>query len=371
MKTPHLLTAAALAIVPLSGCTTMNDSYATTIPMTAITSAPICRELRSLCPEPQRTASIAAPTAAIIARGATATIGLVHWCGVGAVLGNIIAPRGSNTIGTIGGAARRRDRIRDRAPELRCSKTRTKRRRGIPLAFRALLGFRPAPGRASPCARAEPRVALGQIREDWSQTRIPLRFPEGLPNLAPLDSIRITDSNAIIRAVVDAEDPGAPLVAELVVRRWSWPGPGGKPVYNFRSEGREFTRGRCLIVADGFYEFTAPADPKQKRKDKWLFTKAGEDWFCIAGLWRAGPAFGEAYTMLTCAPGLDVAPYHSRQVAVLDRADWARGSIRRRARRTFHPRALQLDGRAVPHDDFPRGDRVARAQARPRRASLG
>ena len=33
------------------------------------------------------------------------------------------------------------------------------------------------------------------------------------------------------------------------------PGPGGKPVYNFRSDGREFSSGRCLIVADGFYEW--------------------------------------------------------------------------------------------------------------------
>ncbi len=113
------------------------------------------------------------------------------------------------------------------------------------------------------CNEQRRRVALGQIREDWSQTRIPLRFPEGLPNLAPLDSIRISDPNAIIRRPADqAED------AELVVRRWSWPGPGGKPVYNYRSDGREFARGRCLIVADGFYEFTAPADPGKKRKDK-------------------------------------------------------------------------------------------------------
>jgi putative SOS response-associated peptidase YedK len=47
-------------------------------------------------------------------------------------------------------------------------------------------------------------------------------------------------------------------------------------VYNFRSDGREFTSGRCLIVADGFYEFTDPADAKKKRKDKWLFTRKGE-----------------------------------------------------------------------------------------------
>ncbi|HEV2745765.1 MAG TPA: SOS response-associated peptidase [Allosphingosinicella sp.] len=166
------------------------------------------------------------------------------------------------------------------------------------------------------CNEQRRRIALGQIRDDFSQLRIPLRFPEGMPNLAPLDSIRITDTNAIVRASAEGG-------AELVQRRWSWPGPGGKPVYNFRSEGREFGSGRCLIVADGFYEFTAPADPKAKRKDKWLFTKAGEDWFCIAGIWRPSPV-GEAYTMLTTAPGPDVAPYHSRQVVVLERADWAR-----------------------------------------------
>ena len=169
------------------------------------------------------------------------------------------------------------------------------------------------------CNEQRRRIALGQIRDDWGETRIPLRFPEGLPNLAPLESIRITDANAIIRAA--AVEPGA---AELVVRRWSWPGANGKPVYNYRSEGRDFARGRCLIVADGFYEFTTPADPKAKRKDKWLFTKAGEDWFCIAGLWRTTAQVGEAYTMLTTAPGPDVAPYHGRQVVVVERADWGR-----------------------------------------------
>lgn len=170
------------------------------------------------------------------------------------------------------------------------------------------------------CNEQRRRIALGQIRDDFQELRIPLRFPEGLPNLAPLDSIRITDTNAIIRQAGEPEaEPGS---AELVMRRWSWPGPGGKPVYNFRSEGREFTSGRCLIVADGFYEFTKPADPKAKRKDKWLFTKAGEEWFCIAGIWRSTSDVGEAYTMLTAEPGPDVAPYHSRQVVVLDRRDW-------------------------------------------------
>ena len=171
------------------------------------------------------------------------------------------------------------------------------------------------------CNEVRRQIALGELREDFSQIRIPLHFPEGAPNLAPLQSIRITDPTAIVRMGSGG--------AELVQRRWSWPGPRGKPVYNFRSEGRSFPSGRCLIPVDGFYEFTSPAPqggapaPKRTKKDKWLFTKTGESWFCIAGLWRTSEV-GEAFTMLTVEPGPDVAPYHNRQVAVLERRDYLR-----------------------------------------------
>jgi putative SOS response-associated peptidase YedK len=181
------------------------------------------------------------------------------------------------------------------------------------------------------CNEYRRSVALGQIEIGFSQTRIPLRFPEGLPNLAALDSIRITDPSAIIRASL--AEPGA---AELVQRRWSWPGPHGKPVFNFRAEGRGLgqtaTSGRCLIVADGFYEYTdaaaaAHGPRKGRRKDRWLFTLRQPDapggWFGIAGLWRTSDV-GEACTMLTVEPGPDVAPYHNRQIVVLGAADWGR-----------------------------------------------
>jgi putative SOS response-associated peptidase YedK len=144
-----------------------------------------------------------------------------------------------------------------------------------------------------------------------------LEAPEGIPNFEPRADIRITDRAPILRRA----ENGA---AELVQRRWSWPGPGGKPVYNFRSEGRQFRSGRCLILADGFYEFTAHSDPKSKRKHKWLFTLKGEPWFAIAGLWRTDPAVGEAFTMLTCEPSPDVAPYHNRSIVVLPPAECSR-----------------------------------------------
>lgn len=168
------------------------------------------------------------------------------------------------------------------------------------------------------CNDYRSRVDLDTIRQDFSDIKVRIRFPEGIPNLEPRDDIKITDIGAIVRAAPD--DPGA---ADLVQRRWSWPGPGRKPVYNFRSDGRQFTNGRCLIIADGFYEFTTHTNPKSKTKHKWLFTKADEPWFCIAGIWRSTDV-GEAFTMLTTEPGPDVAPYHDRQIVVLHRADWTR-----------------------------------------------
>jgi len=84
--------------------------------------------------------------------------------------------------------------------------------------------------------------------------------------------------------------------------------PHGRGPNRRRSEDREFTADRCLIIADGFYEFTDLLNPEKKRKDKWLFTKKDEPWFCIVGLWRTDPDAGEAFTMLNMDPVPDMAP---------------------------------------------------------------
>ena len=89
---------------------------------------------------------------------------------------------------------------------------------------------------------------------------------------------------------------------------------------NFRSEGRRFPFGRCLAPASHFFEFTGKTTPKSK----WRFTKSGEERFCFAGLWRPMPdGTRDAFTLLTTAPGPDVAPLHDRQMIVLERDDWA------------------------------------------------
>src|SRR5437016_12584143 len=147
----------------------------------------------------------------------------------------------------------------------------------------------------------------------FSQTRIPVRWPTPAPNLEPREDIWPTDKAPVIRRLEDGTN-------EFTELRWGFPPsrPKGPPVINFRSEGRRFSVGRCLVPASFFYEFTGTKSPKTK----WKFTKAGEDWFCFAGLWRPMPdGAGEAFTLLTTEPSPDVAPIHDRQVIVLDRVD--------------------------------------------------
>jgi putative SOS response-associated peptidase YedK len=147
------------------------------------------------------------------------------------------------------------------------------------------------------------------LRDEFSQLKIPLIWAEGgAPNYPPYEDIRVSQTAPIVR--------GSSEGVSLSATPWAWKTPRGKPVFNFRSEGRSFAKSdRCLIPADGFYEFTTPLDPKQKRKGKHLFTLAGEPWFWVAGLVKEG-----AFTMLTTAPGADIAPCHDRQIVVLPRA---------------------------------------------------
>jgi len=149
--------------------------------------------------------------------------------------------------------------------------------------------------------------------EAFSQTGIPVRFPRAAPNLQPRADIWPTETAPVIRQMEDG--------VEFAQLRWGFPPARFKaaPIINFRSENRRFPKGRCLVPASHFFEFTGSRSPKSK----WKFTKAGEPWFCFAGLWRPMPDdAGDAFTLLTTEPGPDVAPIHDRQVVVLERSEW-------------------------------------------------
>jgi putative SOS response-associated peptidase YedK len=148
----------------------------------------------------------------------------------------------------------------------------------------------------------------------FSQTRIPVRWPDAIPNLQPRDDIWPTDRAPVIRHLEDGTN-------EFSEIRWGFSPaqPKRPPVINFRSEGRRFPVGRCLVPASHFFEFTGTRSPKSK----WKFTKVGEDWFCFAGLWRLMPDGGSVFTLLTTDPSPDDAPIHDRQMVILERSNWS------------------------------------------------
>lgn len=154
------------------------------------------------------------------------------------------------------------------------------------------------------CSQFQNKLPLYELGQTFRDTNFPLRFPQSLPNIEPVEQITIGDRAPVVTGGADG--------ADVRMLPFGWKGPAGRPVFNFRSEGRRFEGSRrCLVPATGFFEFTDP-QPGQKRKTRWLFTLSGEPWFWMAGLVKDG-----GFALLTIAPGPDMAPYHNRQVAIL------------------------------------------------------
>jgi putative SOS response-associated peptidase YedK len=167
-------------------------------------------------------------------------------------------------------------------------------------------------------------VPYRQYVEAFSQLKLPVLVQGNGPDLTPREDIKIRDTAPVILRAQDRAQNRAYDGVELTERVWAPRAANKKPVFNFRSEKRDFSKStRCLIPASHFFEFTAPADPRQKRKDKWRFALPDADWFCIAGIVRKDAIDGApCFAMLTTQPGPDVAPYHDRQVVVLRPTDW-------------------------------------------------
>jgi putative SOS response-associated peptidase YedK len=84
---------------------------------------------------------------------------------------------------------------------------------------------------------------------------------------------------------------------------------------------RAFERYRCLIVADGFYEWRREPTGKQP----FHITRSDGEPFAFAGLWSVwyDDAGGKlrSCTILTAAPNAAVAPLHDRMPVILARHD--------------------------------------------------
>jgi putative SOS response-associated peptidase YedK len=118
----------------------------------------------------------------------------------------------------------------------------------------------------------------------------------------------------------------------LVMARWgfrpAWMKGGAPPPINAKAEtlatSRMFQdslkRGRCLVPADGFYEWKAVAGQKRKQP---YYVKVREGLFAFAGLWTppAAPGLPPTCAIITTAPNNLLAEIHNRMPAILERPD--------------------------------------------------
>lgn len=84
-------------------------------------------------------------------------------------------------------------------------------------------------------------------------------------------------------------------------------------------------RRRCLVPADGFYEWQKT--PDSKRKQPFLIRMKGDRPFAFAGLWESWGRAGErleSITILTTSPNELVAPIHDRMPVIVAPEDFDR-----------------------------------------------
>ena len=94
-----------------------------------------------------------------------------------------------------------------------------------------------------------------------------------------------------------------------------------RPAYRSLIERAEH---RCLVLADGWYEWQRPEDPKQPHRPV-RFSLADGRPFCFAGLWTRWSApdgsVVPSCTIVTCAANELARPIHERMPVVLADAE--------------------------------------------------
>lgn len=154
---------------------------------------------------------------------------------------------------------------------------------------------------------------------------------DSVPDLAPRYNIAPTQEAAVVRVTGETGARTLDLLRWGLIPFWSKdPGIGNRMI-NARAETvgekpayrTSFKRKRCLVPADGFYEWQATGGPKQP----FYFRFEGGGPFAMAGLWdRWEKGEGdpiETFTILTTEPNEVVAPVHRRMPVILDRETMA------------------------------------------------
>ncbi len=150
-----------------------------------------------------------------------------------------------------------------------------------------------------------------------------------LPNLPPRYNVAPTQPAPVVRRGVDG--------LQLVLLRWglipAWSkGPGQRaPLINARADGvadkpayrDAFRQRRCLVPADGFFEWQAVVGGKRPMR----IVRPDRAPFALAGLWerwmpREGSPAVESFAIVTTEANDTLRPIHDRMPVVVAQDDW-------------------------------------------------
>lgn len=159
-------------------------------------------------------------------------------------------------------------------------------------------------------------------------TAIRARFPVG-ESVEIQPRYNVAPGDRVLAVTTDREDaPRGELLKWGLVPSWAKSPRTGLKMINARAETaarrpayrRALDRYRCLIIADGFYEWAPQPDG---RKAAHHIARTDGEPFAFAGLWSIwGNGDGEALrtcTILTTAANATVAPLHDRMPVMLSR----------------------------------------------------
>ncbi len=167
----------------------------------------------------------------------------------------------------------------------------------------------------------------------WAELVLLYRITE-IPvpaSLRPRYNIAPTQDVPVVRPIGDGGDRELLLMRWGLVPFWAKSIDIGARLINARAETvrdkpafrTAFKQRRCLVVADGFYEWQKQTKgPKQP----YLVSLADDRPFAFAGLWEEwAPPGGqklETCTIVTTTANATVAPIHDRMPVILDAGDF-------------------------------------------------
>jgi putative SOS response-associated peptidase YedK len=191
----------------------------------------------------------------------------------------------------------------------------------------------------------EKALASGAAREQAKDEPSGEKKPKSPPgmgrfNVAPTQEILVVRSSPDPDEAAEGERE-AKLMRWGLVPVWAKDLKVGYRMINAKTENLTKSRAygplvgkfrhRCLIVADGFYEWMKAEDPKQPRQP-WRFTVDGGAPFAFAGLCTRKPweeddrgldpdGYLYSATIITTTPNEVVKPVHNRMPAILADAE--------------------------------------------------